>query len=148
MRDYFKRLALALGGIIGAVAIIIALENDAGIPFDTSYRVCCAIACLTFIFKLARDYPAEQWPKLGLIGSALINFLIFFTPFVSRPASRGEIMIFALPDAIVVLTALIAFYKVETPHQRAVRQQMIFGLTVALGFSAVLFSLIMIGPYP
>ncbi|UAK25081.1 hypothetical protein [Sphingomonas nostoxanthinifaciens] len=148
MRTYFKRLALAFGGIIGAVAIGIALENDAGIAFDTSYRVGCAIACLIFIFKLQRDYPTEQWPKIGLVASALINLAIFFTPIVSRSASRGELMIFALPDAIVVLTALIASYRVETVHQRAVRQQMVFGLVVALGFSAVLFTLILIGPQP
>lgn len=148
MRRYFERLALAFGCVIGAVAIGIALENDAGIPVDTSYRVGCAFACLVFIFKLQRDYPTERWPKLGLIGSTLLNLLIFFTPLVARPASRGELMLFASPDAIVVLTALIASYKVETVHQRAVRQQMIFGLIVALGFSAVIFTLILIGPHP
>ncbi len=148
MRTYFKRLGLALGGIIGAIAIGIALEKDLGIPFDTSYRVACAIACLAFVFKLQRDYPTEKWPKAGLLGAGIINISLFFTPLVSRPASRGELMIFALPDAIVVLAALIAFYKVETVHQRAVRQQMVLGLIIALGFSAVMFTLILIGPQP
>jgi drug/metabolite transporter (DMT)-like permease len=148
VRNHSRRFALAVAGIISAVAIGIALENDAGIPFDTSYRFGCATACLIFIFKLQRDYPTERWPKLGLIGSMLINLLIFFTPLVSRPASRGELMVFALPDAIIVLAVLIASYNVQTVHQRALRQQMIFGLIVALGFNAVIFTLILIGPQP
>jgi hypothetical protein len=148
VRSYLKRLALTFGGIIGAIAIGIALENGLGIPVDTTYRVECAIACLLFILKLQRDDPTDQWPKHGLIGSAIINFLVFLTPLLSRPASRGELMVFALPDTIIVLIALIAFYMVETVHQRAVRQQMIFGLIVALGFSAVMFTLILIGPHP
>ncbi|SDA20585.1 hypothetical protein SAMN03159340_01282 [Sphingomonas sp. NFR15] len=57
-------------------------------------------------------------------------------------------MIFALPDSIVVLAALIASYKVESVHERAMRQQMIFGFIIALGFSAVMFTLILIGPHP
>ena len=32
MRNYFRRLGLALGAILGAIAIGIALDNDLGIP--------------------------------------------------------------------------------------------------------------------
>lgn len=146
MRTYFQRLGLALGGVIGAVAIGIPLDNYLGVPFATSYRIACALMCLAFIFKLVKDYPEESWPRIGFAASLLINVVLFFTPAMNRPASRGELMIFALPDAIVVLVALIASYKVVDVHQRAVRQQMIVGLVVALALCTILFSLIFIDP--
>ena len=48
-----------------------------------------------------------------------------FTPLVNRPASRGEVMLFALPDAIIVLMARIVSYPVTDVHRRAMRQHMI-----------------------
>lgn len=125
----------------------IALDNDLGIPFATTYRIACAVGCLAFIFKLGRDYPNERWPRVGFFVALLVNVLLFFTPLVDRPASRGELMLFALPDAIVVLVALVASYKVVNVHQRAVRQQMVFSLIVAVVFCAVVFSLILMNPH-
>ena len=55
-------------------------------------------------------------------------------------------MIFALPDAIIVLAVLSATYSVTNVHQRAVRQQMILGLILAVAFCAVILSLTLIGP--
>ncbi|MBP2277408.1 MULTISPECIES: hypothetical protein [Sphingomonas] len=146
MRNYFNRVGLALGGVLGAVLIGIALENDVGIPFETTYRIACAVACLAFILKLAKDYPRERWPCTAFFVSLLANILLFFTPIVDRPASRGELMIFALPDAVIVLVALISSYKAVDVHLRAVRQQMILGLIVAVLFGSALFSLILVNP--
>ncbi len=146
MRTYFQRLGIAIGGVIGAVLIGVALENDLGIPFATTYRVACAVACLTFIVKLGKDYPSARWPRVAFCVSLFINVLLFLTPVVDRPASRGELMIFALPDAIIVLVALIVSYKLVDVHQRAIRQNMILGLIVAVVFCALLFSLILVNP--
>lgn len=147
MRTYLRRVGIALGGVIGAVMIGIALDNDLGVPFATTYRIACAVACLAFIFKLGIDYPSEKWPRVGFLTALFINIMLFFTPVMDRPASRGEVMLFALPDAIVVLVALVASYKVTDVHQRAVRQQMIFGLIVAIVLCAILFSLILMNPH-
>lgn len=147
MRTYFNRVSLALGGVLGAVLIGIALENDVGIPLATTYRIACAVGCLVFIFKLAKDYPGERWPRTAFFVCLLANTVLFFTPIVDRPASRGELMIFALPDAVIVLVALISSYKAVDVHQRAVRQQMIFGLFVAVLFCSVLFPLILVTPH-
>lgn len=147
MRTYFQRIGITLGAVIGAVVIGIALDKELGIPFATTYRIACAVACLAFIFNLGIYYPSERWPRVGFSVALLVNVMLFFTPLMDRPASRGEIMLFALPDAIVVLVALIASYKVGDVHQRAVRQQMVFGLIVALVFCAILYSLILINPY-
>lgn len=147
MRTYFQRLGIAIGGVIGAVMIGIALDRELGIPFATTYRIACALGCLAFIIKLGRDYPSERWPRVGFFGALFVNVVLFFTPLVDHPASRGELMLFALPDAIVVLVALIASYKVVDVHQRAVRQQMVFSLIVAVVFCAILFSLNLIDPH-
>jgi len=146
--SYFRRLGLALLGIIAFVAIAIALEDHAGLKFDTTYRLACAIICLAFILKLWSDYPDKRWPRIGFWVALVVNIGLFFTPLFDRPASRGEIMLFALPDAIIVLVALITSYPVGDPHQRAVRQQMILGLVVAVAFCALLFGLTLIGQNP
>jgi hypothetical protein len=41
-------------------------------------------------------------------------------------------MLFALPDAVIVMTARIMSYRVSDVHQRAARQMMILGLVVAV----------------
>lgn len=128
------------------IIIGIALEDEFGVPFDTTYRVGCAAICLVFIYKLAVDYPGEPWPWISLWLALLVNIGLFFTPLFDRPASRGELMLFALPDAIVVLAARIISYRVVDVHQRAMRQQMILGLIAAVAFCAVLFTLILIAP--
>jgi hypothetical protein len=123
------------------------LEDDAGIPFDTTFRIACVGFCQFFIYKLRAEYPAERWPRIGFWLCLIVNIAVFFTPLVDRSSSRGELMLFALPDAIVVLTALIASYPVTDVHQRAMRQQMILGLVVAIAFCAVLFTLTLIDPH-
>lgn len=140
-------LTLALLGIAAFVTIGIELENDLGIPSDTTYRVVLAAMCLLVIFKLELDYPGEQWPRTSLWVALLVNVGLFFTPLVDRPASRGELMLFALPDAIIVLVARILSYPVGDEHQRAMRQQMILALIVAVAFCAILFTLLLIEPH-
>lgn len=126
------------------------LEDEVGIPFASTFRVGCAAACLLFIYKLGTDYPGERWPRFSLWIALIVNIGIFFTPLVDRPASRGELMLFALPDAIVVLVALLVercvSYPVADVHQRAVRQQIILGLVLAIAFCAILFTLVLIAP--
>jgi hypothetical protein len=119
----------------------IALEDKFGIPFATTLRVGCAAMCLIFIISLRRDYPGERWPLIALPIALVVNIGLFFTPLFDRPVSRGEILLFALPDAIVLLVARIASYRVADVHQRAMRQQMILGLIVAVVFCALLLGL-------
>jgi ABC-type Fe3+-siderophore transport system permease subunit len=141
LKSRLGRLALALLCIAAFVTIGVVLEDKVGTSFDTTYRVACAGACLLFINRLRLDYPKEIWPRKSLAAALLINIGIFFTPLVDRPSSRGEVMIFALPDAVVVLVALIASYRVTNVHQRAERQTMVLGLIVAIVFCGGLFTL-------
>jgi FtsH-binding integral membrane protein len=144
--SYAVRVGLALLGIIAFDVIGIAPENLIGLPFDTTYRVACAVICLLFIYDLGRGYPGEQWHRVSLWVALIVNAGLFFTPLVSRPASRGEVMLFALPDVVIVLIARIASYPVKDDHQRAMRQQMILGLIVAVVICVVLFGLTLAGP--
>lgn len=130
---------------LALLVVSFTLQDAAGIPFDTTYRIACAALCLFFIYRLGLDYPGEQWPRISLGIALLINAAIFFTPLVNRPTSRGELMLFALPDAVVVLTARIASYHVTDVHQRAARQTMILGLIVALVFCIGLFAVTLVG---
>jgi drug/metabolite transporter (DMT)-like permease len=143
---YLGRLGLGLIGLVSFVAAGIALENDAGVPFATFYRCACAVVCLGFIWKLRRDYPADRWPQVSLWIALAVNATIFLTPLVDRPASRGELMLFALPDAMIVLGIRIASYHVGDDHQRAMRQMMILGLVVAATFCSILYALILLHP--
>lgn len=147
MRSKRARAACWLLCLVAFFVISFTLEDYLGIPWETSYRVVCAAICLLFIYKLGLDYPGEFWPKFSLWVSLLINAGLFFTPLVDRPTSRGELMLFALPDAIVVLVARIASYSVINDHQRAMRQQMILGLIVALVFCAGLFAVTLMGSH-
>jgi hypothetical protein len=121
-------LGLGLVGLAAFLFISIALEDKFGVPSDTTYRIVCAVACVGCIYKLGGDYPGERWPETSMWLALLVNGGLFFTPLVDRPASRGEVMLFALPDIIILLVARIASYPVETVHQRAMRQQMIRAL--------------------
>jgi hypothetical protein len=134
-------LGSALLGIGAFVLIASALQQEVGVPFDTTYRVMCAAACLIFIWNLRSYYPGEGWPRVGLWIALFVNVSLFFTPLFHRPSSRGELMLFALPDAIVLLIARIASYHVADTHQRAMRMHMIFGLVIAVTFCTVLFAL-------
>ncbi|HEX4737441.1 MAG TPA: hypothetical protein VH331_07760 [Allosphingosinicella sp.] len=147
MGSALRRVSLALLGVAAFVAIGGVLEKEAGLPFDTSYRAACAAACLLFIFKLGSDYPGERWPRTSLWIALLFNVGLFFTPLVDRPTSRGELMLFALPNAVIVLAARIASYPVVDDHQRAMRQQMILGLVVAVAFCAILFAFALMEPH-
>jgi Na+-translocating ferredoxin:NAD+ oxidoreductase RnfA subunit len=144
------RLGLTFLGIFTFVAIAIGLESEVGIPFATTFRVACAAICLGFIWSLGRDFPRERWPRISLWVALLVNIVIFWTPLVNRPASRGELMLFALPDAIIVLVILLAERIVTYPavddHQRAIRQQIILGLVLAVAICAILFTLVLLAP--
>lgn len=93
---------------------------------------------------MRRDYPTERWPHVSVWIALVVNAAIFFTPLVDRPASRGELMLFALPDAIIVLGARIASYQVIDDHQRATLQMMILGFVVAVVFCLVLYTIILL----
>lgn len=138
---------LALVGIVAFILISNALQSETGIPFDTTYRIACAAICLFVIYKLGSNYPGQRWPRIGFWIALLANVGIFFTPLVSRPSSRGELMLFALPDAVVVLAARIVSYRVADLHQRAARQTMILGFIVALVFCAGLFAVMLLHPH-
>lgn len=140
-----KKVLLALLAVVVFVIFSFALENTTGLPSDTTIRIASAAICLWFIFKLRLDYPGERWPTVSLWVAFIVNVGLFFTPLVDRPLSRGELMIFALPDAVVVLVARISTYEVSDVHQRAIRQQMILGLLFAATVCAVLFALTLTG---
>jgi hypothetical protein len=142
-----REVALWLLGVVALLAIGFTLEDELGIPVATTLRIACVTFCQVFIYELGRDYPGEKWPRISFWIALAVNIAIFFTPLVDRPASRGELMLFALPDAIVVLAARIASYSVVDVHQRAMRQQMILGLVVAIAFCAIVFTLVLIDPH-
>jgi hypothetical protein len=146
LSSYLWRVTLALLGVVAFVIIGIAFENKLGLPFDMTYRVACAAVCLLFVFKLGSDYPGERWVWVSFWVVLLLNIGLFFTPLANRPASRGELMLFALPDAVVVLVARIISYPVLDEHQRAMRQQLNLGLAVAFAFCVILFALSLIEP--
>lgn len=131
---------LALLGIALFVTFGIALENETGFPFDMTYRIACMGVCLGFMAKIGSDYPGQRWPWIALSIAVVTNIAMFFTPLFDRSASRGEIMLFALPDATIFLAARAASYPVNDDHQRAVRQQLILGVIFAMVFSAIILS--------
>ncbi|WP_454278765.1 hypothetical protein [Sphingomonas sp. Marseille-Q8236] len=135
-----QNFMLALIGIGLLLAIGFVLERRFGVPPDSSYRVACAGVCLVFIAKLDRDSGGERWLRIGLALSALINIALFATPIFDRPASRGEILFFAFPDLVIVMIARIVTYPVTDGHQRAVRQQLVVGLLLAIAFCALVMA--------
>jgi len=135
------KACLWLIGIGAFVALALVLEDKVGLPFDTTYRIVCAGMCLFLMTKVSSDYRGEQWPWVALAIAAVVNIGLFFTPLMARTASRGEIMIFALPDVIILLAARTFTYRVTNDHQRAVRQQLILGLVLAMAMGAALYSL-------
>ncbi len=125
-----KKLGLILLGII-AFVIVAAVLDAGGIPFDLTYRVACAGVCLWFIHTLKIDPPEAGWRRIGLGSAAVVNVALFFTPVVDRPSSRGELMLFAIPDLVVVLAARIATLRPVDVEQRAKRIQLIACLVIA-----------------
>ena len=138
-RSRLARVALSLVGIVAFVAAALVLQEEVGIPFDTTFRVVCAGACLFFIARFARESPGERWIWVGFWISAVVDVAMFFTPVLQGPVSRGEIMLFGFPDAIVLLIARLATYEAADAHRRAVRQQLVLGLILGLAFCALLF---------
>ena len=135
--------------VVAVVALLVAgaaLETDVGLPFDTTYRLACVAACLFIIFKLGEDYRGERWPRVSFWIALVVNLSLFLTPLVDRPASRGELMLFALPDVVVVLLARLATYSVTDVHQRAVRQQLVLALVFALVACFGFFALVLFAP--
>ena len=145
-RSRLKLLALTLAGILAFVAAAILLQEEVGIPFDTTYRIGCAVACLFVIAHVAKGYPGERWPWIGLSLAFVVNVGLFFTPLLGGRASRGELMMFAAPDAVLLLIARLASYRVADEHQRAVRQQLILALVVAVLVTGTLFGLGLVVP--
>lgn len=138
---------LWIAGVVALLAIGIVLEETLGISFATPERVASVCFCQFFIYKVGADYPEEQWPRISFWAALIVNVAIFFTPLTDRPASREELMLFALPDCIVVLAARTFTYSVTNVHQRAMRQQMILGLVLAIAFCAIIFTLVLIDPH-
>ncbi|MBV9842389.1 MAG: hypothetical protein JOY99_12815 [Sphingomonadaceae bacterium] len=135
------RLALAIFGIAAFLAFSITLENEVGIPFKTTFRIACAITCLIFVAKVGSEYQGERWPQTALLIAALVNLSLFFSPLAHLPASKGDMLFFGAPDAAIVFAARTITYRVTDDHQRAVRQQMVLGLVLALAFCAMIMSM-------
>jgi Na+-translocating ferredoxin:NAD+ oxidoreductase RnfA subunit len=145
------RVILVFLGLVALLVMAFTLEADLGFPAATTLRIATAAACLVFIYQIGgKAFPGERWPRIALAFAVIVNVGVFFTPLVDRPPSRGELMLFALPDTIVVLvawlTALLSTGPAADDHQRAVRQQLILGLVIAVAVCATLFSLILIQP--
>ena len=141
MQSRFLKVCLWLAGIVAFVTLALVLQDKVGLPFDTTYRIVCAGMCLYLMTKVSSDYHGEHWPWVALAIAAVVNIGLFLTPLLARPASRGEIMIFALPDVIILLAARTFTYGVTNDHERAVRQQLILGLVLAMAMGAALYSL-------
>jgi len=140
LRSRIFKAVLALLGIAAFAAFGIILENETGFPMDTTYRIACAAACLFLMAKAVSEYPGQKWPLIALLSAMMINCGLFLTPLFDRPASRGEILMFALPDATVFTAARAASYPVADEHQRAVRQQLVVGVILAVALSALIFA--------
>jgi len=147
LKSRLLRVCIALLSIVAFVTIAIGLENSAGIPFAFTFRIACACICLYFVIQVGADYPGQRWPKIAFLIALMLNVSLFFSPLANLPASKGDILFFAAPDAAIVLGARAITYPVSNDHQRAVRQQMIVGLILALAFCAMILS-IMLMPAP
>lgn len=148
MPSYLLRLGAALLGLIVFVTLAITLQEKLAIPFAWTFRVACAGACLVFIGKVGSEYPGERWPRIAILIALMFNVGFFFSPLAHLPASKGDILLFGLPDAAILLTARIISYRLTDVHRRAVRQQMIFGLVLALAFYAIILTMMFIPAAP
>lgn len=144
MKSGLLRFCVAILSIIVFVTIAIGLENYTAIPFAFTFRVACAFICLYFVAQVGADYPGERWPKVTFLIALVFNACLFFSPLAHLPASKGDILLFALPNTAIFLAARAITYPVSNDHQRAVRQQMIVGLILALAFCAIILSIMLI----
>jgi hypothetical protein len=142
-----REAALWLLFMVALLVIGFTLQDELGIPFDTTFRVACVGMCLFLISKIAAEYPGERWPWISFGIALVVDIAIFFTPLVDRPTSRGELMLFAAPDAVIVLIVRIATYNADTSDQRALRMHMIGGLVLAIVLCVFLFFMMLIGPH-
>lgn len=138
------KLFLTLIAVFAFVAFGILLESATGIPFDTTYRIACAGMCLGFMAMMAREHPGARWSWIALLIAATTNAALFLTPMAHHPASRGEVMILALPDATIYLTARAMTLPATDVHERAVRQQVVVGAILAYVFSALIIATLFI----
>ncbi|KTT69185.1 hypothetical protein [Sphingomonas endophytica] len=138
VKHWFRRVFFAFLGIAAFDALGITLENVARIPFDTTYKITCAGVCLLFVAKCIQEYPDQRWPRIAFGLAAAINMLLLVTILADEPASRGEIVLFALPDVAIVMALRAISYPVSNEHERAVRQQLIVGAILAAFVSLLL----------
>ena len=104
-----------------------------------SGRLCCGIIGLGLLAEV--DFPGEKWPQRVFWVSLLVNIGVLFSPLVDRPASRGELALFLLPDGFVVLIAMIAHNQALA---RSVRAQLIATVVVFTAACAALLALVIL----
>ena len=147
MKSRLGNALISLLGIAVFLTIAITLENQIGIPFALTFRIACASACLILMYKIRGDYPGQKWPLIALAVAFLFNFAIFFSPLAKLPVSKGDILFFGLPDVVIFMAARAWTYPVTDVHQRAVRQQLIVGLVLAIAVCAIFMSILLIPPH-
>ncbi|MEO7277344.1 MAG: hypothetical protein ABIW33_04910 [Sphingomicrobium sp.] len=135
-----------LFGIAALLAVGFTLEAEFGFPIDATLRIGCIGFCQYLIYAVGKDYRTQRWPWIAFWCALALNVIILFSPLTDRPASRGEIMLFAPVDTAVLLIAAIAAFKVDNVHQRAMRQQMYLGLVVATSLCAFILAATLMDP--
>lgn len=143
-----RRFLLAMLGLVAFVAVAITLEQRAGIPFKTSYRVVMAGFCLHFVAGYCREHRDERWARIGFLLVLLFDAGLFFSPLAHLPASKGDVLFFAVPDAAILFGARVFSYRPTSIEERAAHQRMIAGFIVALIFSAVILSMMFLPSGP
>ena len=143
MAHRFLQLIVTLIGVALTLAMAFVLESATGISVAVTLRIIVAGVCLFVMFKIGGDYPGEKWPKIALAIAAIFNFAMFFSPLAKMPVSKGDLMFFAVPDAVIFLAFRTFTYPVTDIHTRAVRQQLIVGLILALAFCAIIMSILL-----
>lgn len=127
------------------VAFIVTIEQGLGVAFDTSVRILCAVIALVLVFSFVSSKRTERWPWIALLIATLVSAGLFFTPLIDRPSSRGEFILFLLPDTIILLTARLITFEVRDDRGRAARQTMVLGLVVAVVIWAGISGALMAG---
>lgn len=144
LKTRLLHVCLALIGIAVFDTLAIMLENRVGVPFKTTFRLACAVGCLTLIARMIADEPDAHWLRFAFCGALVSNLAMFFSPLAALPASKGDLLFFAAPDAAILFGARAFTYPVTDDHQRAVRQQLIMGFILALAVSALILSIMFV----
>ena len=145
-RSKAEGAGLWLFGLIGFLIVGMYLEDTFGLPFGFSVRLASIAFCQWCFWRLRSDYPDDWWSKSVFWSALVLNILVLLSPLTDRQPSRGELMVFALPDAILFLAVRTVTYKVADVHQRAVRQQLVLGLILALAFYGVILTVMLLDP--